>query len=80
MRIRHICASVITDREIGLDDDFFELGVSSLSLAQIHERIDEQFPGQLDVEDLFSKSTIRAVAAHLEEAQRGAGQPVEGTP
>lgn len=70
--IRRICASVITDREIGLDDDFFELGVSSLSLAQIHERIDEQFPGQLDVEDLFSKSTIRAVAAHLEERQHAA--------
>ena len=68
--IRYICASVITDREIGLDDDFFELGVSSLSLAQIHERIDEQFPGQLDVEDLFTKSTIRAVAAHLEEKGR----------
>ncbi|MEO8444870.1 MAG: non-ribosomal peptide synthetase [Gammaproteobacteria bacterium] len=70
--IRRICASVITDRAISLDDDFFELGVSSLSLAQIHERIDEQFPGQLDVEDLFSKSTIRAVAAHLEERQQAA--------
>ena len=32
-------------------------------------RIDERFPGQLDVEDLFTKSTIRAVAAHLEERQ-----------
>lgn len=70
--IRRICTSVITDREIGMDDDFFEMGVSSLSLAQIHERIDEQFPGQLDVEDLFSKSSIRAVAAHLEELQRTA--------
>ena len=72
--IRRICASVITDRAIGLDDDFFELGVSSLSLAQIHERIDEQFPGQLDVEDLFTKSTIRAVAAHLVERQRPAAR------
>jgi len=71
-KIRQICASVITDREIGLDDDFFELGVSSLALAQIHERIDEQFPGQLDVEDLFSKSTIRAVASHLQERQHAA--------
>jgi len=70
--IRQICVSVITDREIGLDDDFFELGVSSLALAQIHERIDEQFPGQLDVEDLFSKSTIRAVASHLQERQQAA--------
>jgi len=68
--IRHLCASVITDREIGLDDDFFELGVSSLALAQIHERIDEQFPGQLDVEDLFTKSTIRAVAAHVAAGRR----------
>ena len=68
-QVRRICASVITDRDIGLDDDFFELGISSLSLAQIHERIDEQFPGQLDVEDLFTKSTIRAVAAHLEDAR-----------
>jgi acyl carrier protein len=72
--IRQICAGVITDRDIGLDDDFFELGVSSLSLAQIHERIDEQFPGQLDVEDLFSNSTIRAVAAHLEEKKTAAGR------
>lgn len=67
-RIRRICAEVITDREVGLDDDFFELGVSSLALAQIHERIDEQFPGRLDVEDLFSKSSIRAVARHLAAA------------
>jgi len=70
--IRRICASVITDRIVGLDDDFFELGISSLSLAQIHERIDEEFPGQLDVEDLFTKSTIRAVAAHLEERRQAA--------
>ena len=66
--VRRICHAVITDRQIGLDDDFFNLGVSSLALAQIHERIDEEFPGKLDVEDLFSKSTIRAVAAHLDGA------------
>jgi hypothetical protein len=43
-----------------------------LSLAQIHERIDEQFPGQLDVEDLFTRSTSRAVAAPLEERRTAA--------
>ncbi len=69
--VRRICHAVITDRQIGLDDDFFNLGVSSLALAQIHERIDEQYPGKLDVEDLFTKSTIRAVAAHLDG--QGAG-------
>ena len=61
-----ICAAVIADRDVGADDDFFELGITSLALAQIYERIDEKYPGCLDMEDLFERSSIRAIAAHLE--------------
>ena len=64
--LKQICASVVTDRRVGVDDDFFALGISSIALAQIFERIDEEYPGLLDIEDLFDKSTIRAIAAHLE--------------
>jgi len=64
--LKHICASVVTDRQVGLDDDFFALGISSIALAQIFERIDEEYPGLLDIEDLFDQSSIRAIAAHLE--------------
>ena len=63
-----ICAAVITDRVVGLDDDFFELGITSLALAQIYEQIDEKYRGCLDMEDLFERPTIRAIAAHLEAA------------
>ncbi|MCZ6617503.1 MAG: phosphopantetheine-binding protein, partial [Gammaproteobacteria bacterium] len=63
-----ICAAVITDRVVGVDDDFFELGITSLALAQIYEQIDEKYTGCLDMEDLFERPTIRAIAAHLEAA------------
>ncbi len=70
--LRRICASVVTDRRVGVDDDFFEIGVSSIALAQIFERIDEEYPGLLAIEDLFDRTSIRAIAAFLEErlAQR----------
>jgi acyl-CoA synthetase (AMP-forming)/AMP-acid ligase II len=65
--LRRIFASVITERRVGIDDDFFDLGVSSIALAQVFERIDEEYPGLLDIEDLFDKTSIRAIAAYLEE-------------
>jgi acyl-CoA synthetase (AMP-forming)/AMP-acid ligase II len=63
--LRQICAGVITDRHVGVDDNLFDLGVSSLALAQIYERIDEGWPGMLDIEDLFQLPTIRDIAARL---------------
>jgi acyl-CoA synthetase (AMP-forming)/AMP-acid ligase II len=64
--LKRIFASVVTERKVGMDDDFFELGLSSIALAQAFERIDEEYPGLLDIEDMFDKTTIRAIAAHLE--------------
>lgn len=64
--LKRVFATVITDRRVGVDDDFFNIGISSIALAQIFERIDEEYPGLLDIEDLFDKTSIRAIAAHLE--------------
>lgn len=64
-----ICRSVIDDREFGVDDNLFELGISSLKLAQIHEQIEEHFPGQMDVSDLFECPTVGELSALLERKQ-----------
>lgn len=61
-----ICAAVITDRRIAPTDDFFDLGISSLALAQLYERIDEEYPGRLEMEDLFNLTSVRALARHLQ--------------
>ncbi len=65
-KIKFICDSLLPDKAIGLQDNFFEIGMSSLDLAQIHEKIDEFYPGVLDIIDMFEYSTIEALAGFIE--------------
>lgn len=65
-RIKFICDNLLPDKRIGVQDNFFEIGLSSLDLAQIHERIDEFYPGILDITDLFDHPTIEALAVFIE--------------
>ncbi|MEM8547939.1 MAG: non-ribosomal peptide synthetase [Pseudomonadota bacterium] len=52
---------------IGADDNLFEVGVSSLTLSEIVLAIDETWPGQLDISDLFDVPSIRDVAGFLRD-------------
>ena len=61
-----ICAEVAPDKQIGADDNLFEVGLSSLELAQIHEGIEARWPDRLEVTDLFDYPTINDLAAYLE--------------
>jgi acyl-CoA synthetase (AMP-forming)/AMP-acid ligase II/acyl carrier protein len=65
-RIKAICDSILTDRSIGIDDNLFDVGVSSLKLVEIHEKIDQAFPGQVDLTEIFDHPTIGELAKHLE--------------
>lgn len=62
-----ICKEVIPERDIAPDDDLFEIGISSLSLTQIHERLDQLFPDQVELTDLFDYPSIRTLASYLEQ-------------
>lgn len=64
-----ICNSIIDDKKVGLKDNLFEIGTSSLKLAQIHEQIEELFPGQVEVTDLFDYPTVSELATVLEDKQ-----------
>jgi acyl-CoA synthetase (AMP-forming)/AMP-acid ligase II/acyl carrier protein len=63
-----ICQTLLPDSNIGPDDNLFELGTSSLTLAQIYERIESQYPGKLEVTDFFDYPTVKSLAGYL--AQR----------
>ena len=65
-RIKAICDAELTDRNIGLNDNLFDIGVSSLKLVAIHEKIDQEFPGKVDLTELFEHPTIAELAARLE--------------
>ncbi len=65
-----ICNSAIDDRNIGLDDNLFEIGASSMKLTQIHEQIESCFPGMLDLTDLFEYPTVKQLAVELEKKKQ----------
>ncbi len=64
--ISEICHDTVTDKTIGLDDNLFETGISSLALAEIHEQIDHYYPGKVEINDLFDHPTIHQLALFLE--------------
>ena len=65
-RLLEIARKLITGREISVNDNIFELGTSSLVLAQMHEQIELTWPNQLAITDFFDYPTIGKLAAYLE--------------
>lgn len=58
--------NVVSEVDVGVDDNILDLGTSSLQLAQIHEQIDEEFPDQIELADLFDYPTVNQLAAFLQ--------------
>lgn len=65
--LKSICDNVIDDSSLGVNDNFFELGISSLTLAEIHQQIDDRYPDKVDVTDLFEHQTIIDLARFLQD-------------
>jgi len=64
-----ICSSLIPGKDISVDDNIFDIGTTSLTLAQIHQKIDELYPGKLDITDFFEYPTIAQLSTFLEQKQ-----------
>jgi acyl-CoA synthetase (AMP-forming)/AMP-acid ligase II/aryl carrier-like protein len=64
-RLQSICETALPGRRIGVDDNLFEIGASSLKLIEIHETIDRDYPGLIDLTELFDHPTIAQLAKHL---------------
>ena len=66
-KILSICNTTVEDKKISLDDNLFEIGISSLALAEIHEQLDELYPGKVDITDLFDHPTVRELSTFLDK-------------
>jgi acyl-CoA synthetase (AMP-forming)/AMP-acid ligase II/acyl carrier protein len=73
-KLRTICDAALGGKRIDVSDNLFELGASSLKLIEIHEQIDREYPGQVDLTELFDFPTIAELARHL-ESKLGAAAP-----
>jgi acyl-CoA synthetase (AMP-forming)/AMP-acid ligase II/acyl carrier protein len=65
-KLRTICDAALAGKRVDVEDNLFELGASSLKLIEIHEQIDREYPGQVDLTELFDYPTIAELARHLE--------------
>jgi acyl-CoA synthetase (AMP-forming)/AMP-acid ligase II/acyl carrier protein len=65
-QLKTIVDSALEGKRVDIHDNLFEIGASSLKLIEIHESIDREYPGRVDLTELFDFPTIAELAAHLE--------------
>ena len=65
-QLKAIVDDAMPGKHVDVDDDLFDVGASSLTLLQVHEKIDDLYPGAIDLTELFDFPTISRLALHLE--------------
>jgi acyl-CoA synthetase (AMP-forming)/AMP-acid ligase II/acyl carrier protein len=65
-KLKTICDLALEGKRVNLHDNLFDIGASSLKLIEIHEQIDREYPGQVELTELFDYPTIAELAQHLQ--------------
>jgi acyl carrier protein len=65
-QLKTIVEAALEGKRVDVHDNLFEIGASSLKLIEIHENIDREYPGRVDLTELFDFPTIAELAKHLE--------------
>jgi len=65
-RLQAICEAALPGKRVHVNDNLFEIGASSLKLIEIHESIDREFPGLIDLTELFDHPTLAELASHIQ--------------
>ncbi len=68
---------VLQLEDVGIYDNFFDLGGNSLLLTQVHRKLVEQFGADLSIITLFQCPTISALAEHLSGSATNGKQPLQ---
>lgn len=74
--IARIWRETLEISQVGLTDNFFDLGGNSLQVARVHARLREEFKTDLPITALFEFTTVSALAKHLSggDASNGLSQ------
>jgi amino acid adenylation domain-containing protein len=56
-------------RSVGINDNFFDLGAHSLTVAEVQAKLQEMLGRKIPIVDLFQFSTVSTLAAHLAGTQ-----------
>ncbi len=64
-RIAQICQEVLGIEQIGIDDNFFDVGANSLNLITINNRLKEAFARDIPMTVLFEYTSIARLAEYI---------------
>lgn len=68
--IANIFASVLGVQNVGIHDNFFEIGGHSLLMVKVHSQLSEQFNIDLSLIDLFRYPTISSLVEYLSRVKK----------
>jgi amino acid adenylation domain-containing protein len=69
-RVVAIYKNVLKIDKVGIDDNFFDLGGNSLSLVEVHSRLQDVVGRPFSVAELFAYTTVRKLAAQFSNSGR----------
>jgi amino acid adenylation domain-containing protein len=78
-QVSDVWRQVLGADHVGLEDNFFDIGGTSLLLVSVHSRLQALLNRKVPVADLFAYTTVRALASQLASAGTVSG-PGNSTP
>jgi acyl carrier protein len=76
-RIKDIWQQLLGVEQIGLNDDFFDLGGDSLLMTRLASRISEMLPVELSLNRIYDNPTVASIANTVTGLLLDASQPTE---
>ncbi len=73
----NVFAEILGLNKISLNEDFFELGGDSLKGIRLVNNLQKSMNVKVDINELFSNSTPKALAAYLDKAQKNPYASIE---
>ncbi|MFZ5987613.1 MAG: phosphopantetheine-binding protein, partial [Bacillota bacterium] len=75
-KLAKIWQEVLGLESVGVKDNFFDLGGTSLLLIRMHSRVEALYPGRVKVTDIFSNPTISKLAEFIEDGEKTQGRDI----
>ncbi|MDR2443097.1 MAG: acyl carrier protein, partial [Deltaproteobacteria bacterium] len=60
-----LVSKVLGDKKVGVKDNFFDLGATSLQLVSLQRRLVETFSMEVNIADIFNNPNISALSGYL---------------
>ena len=59
---------ILDEKEVGIDDDFFQLGGDSLAAVHLVNSINREMSVEVSMQDVFMAPTIRSLVERIEKS------------